>query len=112
MERAPRKNGEAVKKPGIIKRIIKSIIPWKGDTVGTVEYYLGNSLVGTSDLKVHENVDRSLLMLVVGKFQEAYSSLYFRTVLCVSAVLIALYLVMLVIVNKRNDKKQKIRRRR
>ena len=84
----------------------------EGDTVGTVEYYLGNSLVGTSDLKVHENVDRSLLMLVVGKFQEAYSSLYFRTVLCVSAVLIALYLVMLVIVNKRNDKKQKIRRRR
>ena len=36
MERAPRKNGEAIKKPGIIKRIIKSIIPWKGDTVGTV----------------------------------------------------------------------------
>ena len=34
--KAPRKNGEAMKKPGVLKRIAKFFIPWKGDSVGDI----------------------------------------------------------------------------
>ena len=36
MEKYPRRNGVAAKKPGFWKRLIKGIIPWKGDSVAAV----------------------------------------------------------------------------
>ena len=36
MEKYPRRNGVATKKPGFWKRLIKGIIPWKGDGAGVV----------------------------------------------------------------------------
>ena len=36
MEKYPRRNGVAAKKPGFWKRRIMGIIPWKGDSVGVV----------------------------------------------------------------------------
>ena len=36
MEKYPRRNGVATKKPGFWKRRIMGIIPWKGDSVGVV----------------------------------------------------------------------------
>ena len=36
MEKYPRRNGVATKKPGFWKRLIKGIIPWKGDSVAAV----------------------------------------------------------------------------
>ena len=36
MEKYPRRNGVAAKKPGFWKRLIKGIIPWKGDSAAAV----------------------------------------------------------------------------
>ena len=36
MEKYPRRNGVATKKPGFWKRLIKGIIPWKGDSAAAV----------------------------------------------------------------------------
>lgn len=36
MEKYPRRNGVATKKPGFWKRLFKSIIPWKGDGAGVI----------------------------------------------------------------------------
>lgn len=36
MEKYPRRNGVATKKPGFWKRLFKGIIPWKGDSAGVV----------------------------------------------------------------------------
>lgn len=36
MEKYPRRNGVATKKPGFWKRLIRGIIPWKGDGAGVI----------------------------------------------------------------------------
>ena len=36
MNKYPRKNGTATKKPGFFKRLIKGIIPWKGDGASVI----------------------------------------------------------------------------
>ena len=36
MEKYPRRNGVATKKPGFWKRLVKGVIPWKGDSIAAV----------------------------------------------------------------------------
>ena len=36
MEKYPRRNGVATKKPGFWKRLVKGVIPWQGDSTGAV----------------------------------------------------------------------------
>lgn len=83
-----------------------------GDVIGTVDYYLAGQKVGTSQLVSHDTVERSIIMFLVGKFQEAYQSLYFRVVLAVTFVLIMAYLAYTYSQFRKHEKMQKVHRRR
>jgi hypothetical protein len=83
-----------------------------GDVIGTVDYYLAGQKVGTSQLISHDTVERSTVMYLVGKFQEACQSLYFRVVLAVTATLVVIYLVWTYWLYKKHEKMQKVHRSR
>ncbi len=83
-----------------------------GDVIGTVDYYLAGQKVGTSQLVSHDTVERSMIMFLVGKFQEAYQSLYFRVVLAVSFTLIAVCWIIAYLQFRKQEKMQKVHRRR
>lgn len=83
-----------------------------GDVIGTVDYYLAGQKVGTSQLVSHEDMERSTVMFLVGKFQEAYKSLYFRVVLAVTFVLVAIYFIFAYLQYKKYERMQKVHRRR
>lgn len=83
-----------------------------GDVIGTVDYYLAGQKVGTSQLVSHDTIQRSTVMFLVGKFQEAYQSLYFRVVLAVTFVLFTIYLIYTYSQYRKHEKMQKVHRRR
>lgn len=83
-----------------------------GDVIGTVDYYLAGQKVGTSQLISRDTVQRSTVMYLMGKFQEAYQSLYFRVVLAVTAILVVIYLVYTYLQYKKHEKMQKVHRNR
>ena len=83
-----------------------------GDVIGTVDYYLAGQKVGTSQLISHDTVERSTVMYLMGKFQEAYQSLYFRVVLAVTFTLVVIYLIYTYLQYKKHEKMQKVRRGR
>jgi hypothetical protein len=83
-----------------------------GDVIGTVDYYLAGQKVGTSQLVSHDDMERSTVMFLVGKFQEAYKSLYFRVVLAVTFVLVAIYFIFAYLQYKKHERMQKVHRRR
>ena len=83
-----------------------------GDVIGTVDYYLAGQKVGTSQLVSHDDMERSTVMFLVGKFQEAYKSLYFRVVLAVTFVLVVIYLAYTYSQYRKHEKMQKVHRRR
>ena len=83
-----------------------------GDAIGTVDYYLAGQKVGTSQLISHDTVERSTVMYLVGKFQEAYQSLYFRVVLAVTFTLVVIYLIYTYLQFKKHEKMQKVHRSR
>jgi len=83
-----------------------------GDVIGTVDYYLAGQLVGTSQLVSHDTVERSLIMFLIGKFQEAFTSLYFRVVVCVTLTLVAIYIFYTIRKIRQHDKIQKVHRGR
>ena len=83
-----------------------------GDVIGTVDYYLAGQKVGTSQLVSHDTIQRSTVMFLVGKFQEAYQSLYFRVVLAVTFVLFTIYLIYTYSQYRKHEKMQKVHRSR
>ena len=83
-----------------------------GDVIGTVDYYLAGQKVGTSQLVSHDTIQRSTVMFLVGKFQKAYQSLYFRVVLAVTFVLFTIYLIYTYSQYRKHEKMQKVHRRR
>ena len=83
-----------------------------GDVVGTVDYYLAGQKVGTSQLISHDTVERSTVMFLMGKLQEAYQSLYFRVVIVVTLLLAAVVLIAAHLRIKKYEKMQKVHRSR
>lgn len=82
-----------------------------GDVIGSVDYYLAGQKVGSSQLVSHDDMQRSTLMFIVGKFQDICQSLYFKVVLSVSAVLVVTYLIYVYVKYKKYEKMQKVHRR-
>ena len=81
-----------------------------GDVVGTVSYYIAGDLVGTTDLVAAESFERDTIIFLVEKLGEIVSSLYFRVVMIVTAVLIAAFLAFRYYLGKKYEKMQKIHR--
>lgn len=84
----------------------------KGDAIGTVDYYLAGQKVGTSQLISAVSVERSTLMFLVEKFSEFYHSLYFKVLVCVTAVLVAVYVAYAYMQFKKHEKMNKVHRSR
>lgn len=82
-----------------------------GDTVGTVSYYIADSLVGTTDLVCAESFERDNFIFLMEKFREALGSLYLKVVIIVTLVLIALLIGFRIYLGKKYEKMQKIHRR-
>ena len=83
-----------------------------GDVVGTVSYYIAGDLVGTTDLIAAESFERDTLIFLIEKLQEIATSLYFKVVLVVTAVLVIALVGFRYWLGKRYDKMQKIHRGR
>ena len=84
----------------------------KGDVIGTVDYLLAGHKVGTSQLVAADSIERSMVMFLAGKFQEAYQSLYFRVVLMVTISLVLLYFLYTYIQYRKYEKMNKVHRRK
>ena len=82
----------------------------EGDIVGTVSYYIAGTLVGTTDLISKETHERDNLIFVIEKLQEFASSLYFRVVVIVTVVLVAVLIGFRIWLGKRYEKMRKIHR--
>lgn len=82
-----------------------------GDTIGTVSYYIADSLVGTTELICAESYDRDFIIFLVEKFKEGLHSLYFRVVVIVTLVLIIAFIIFQIYLGKKYEKMQKIHRR-
>jgi len=83
-----------------------------GDVVGTVSYYIAGDLVGTTDLIAAESFERDTLIFLIEKLQEIATSLYFKVVLVVTAVLVIALVGFRYWLGKRYEKMQKIHRGR
>lgn len=82
-----------------------------GDSIGTVSYYIADSLVGTTDLVCAEDYDRDFIIFLIEKFKEALHSLYFKVVIIVTLVLILSFIIFQIYLGKKYEKMQKIHRR-
>ena len=83
-----------------------------GDSVGTVTYYIAGEPVGTTDLVAAESYSRDTVIFLVEKTKDFISSLYFKVVLAVTAVLVIALLAFRIWLGKRYEKMQKIHRGR
>ncbi len=83
-----------------------------GDVVGTVDYYLAGQKVGSSRLVSHDTVERSMVMFIVDKLKEAFTSLYFRVVVLVTVTLVIIYCVYVYMKFRQHEKMQKVHRNR
>ena len=83
-----------------------------GDSVGTVTYYIAGEPVGTTDLVAAESYSRDTVIFLVEKTKDFISSLYFKVVLAVTAVLIIALIAFRIWLGKRYEKMQKIHRGR
>jgi len=81
-----------------------------GDVIGTVSYYIAGDLVGTTDLVAAESYERDTIIFIVEKLGEMVSSLYFKVVVAVTAVLVIAFLAFRYYVGKKYEKMQKIHR--
>lgn len=83
----------------------------RGQEIGSVDYYLAGSLIGTSSLSSHDEIKRNFIIFTVEKTEEIVTSLYFRTVVAVGAVFIAIFVISAQRSKRKADKINKIHRR-
>lgn len=83
-----------------------------GDSVGTVTYYIAGEPVGTTDLVAAESYSRDTVIFLVEKTKDFISSLYFKVVLAVTAVLVIAVIAFRIWLGKKYEKMQKIHRGR
>ena len=84
----------------------------EGDRIGTVTLYLAGQEIGTVNLIARTEIKRNFAMFVVAKTLEFASSLYFRVVLILAAMLVGAYVYYLHRIAKRDEEMQKIKRRK
>ena len=64
----------------------------QGDVVGTVTLSLSGEVIGTVDLIAERDIARNPVLFVVEKIGEFFGSLYFRVVVILTVIAVALYL--------------------
>ena len=66
----------------------------KGDVIGTVTLSLSGQTIGVVELTADRDLDRNLLLFTLSKIGEFFGGLYFKVVLCVSAVTVVAYVIL------------------
>ncbi len=64
----------------------------QGDVVGSVTLVLAGESIGTVDLLAGQDIERSSLLFAVAQLKAFFGSLYFRVVLTLSLICLAVYL--------------------
>lgn len=84
----------------------------KGDVIGTVTLFLMDEPVGTVDLIAGSSIQRNSLLYTLAKVGEFFSSLYFKVVLVLAGICLALYFVWFLHAGYKRRKSNQVRRRR
>lgn len=66
----------------------------KGDVIGTVTLSLSGQTIGVVELTADRDLDRNMLLFTLSKIGEFFGSLYFKVLLCVSAVTVVAYVLL------------------
>lgn len=66
----------------------------KGDVIGTVTLSLSGQTIGVVELTADRDLDRNTLLFTLSKIGEFFGSLYFKVLLCVSAVTVVAYVIL------------------
>lgn len=82
----------------------------QGDIVGSVSLVLAGENIGTVDLLAGQDVERNFTLYALAQFKNFLTSLYFRVVLIVSAITFVGYIAVATMLNKKNKKRQSVRR--
>ena len=64
----------------------------QGDVVGSVTLVLAGESIGTVDLLAGQDIERNSLLFAVAQLKAFFGSLYFRVVLTLSLICLAVYL--------------------
>lgn len=84
----------------------------QGDVVGTVSVSLSGEVIGVVELVAGRDMARNPVLYTLSKVGEFFGSLYFKVVLVLSALAVAVYLILYVYwLAKRRGSKKKVRRR-
>lgn len=83
----------------------------QGDVVGTVTLSLSGEEIGTVELLAGRDIARSELLFVIARIGEFFGSLYFRVVVILSLIAVALYLGFFVWNSFKRRGAKKVRRR-
>lgn len=81
-----------------------------GDVVGTVTLYLAQQEIGTVDLVAEQSAERNLILYVIAKIGEFFSSLFFKVLLTLVVLVVAIYIAYITYIQRRNTKNRKVRR--
>ncbi len=84
----------------------------EGDVIGTVTLYLAEQEIGTVNLIAKTDIKRNWFLFVLAKIGEFMSSLYFKVVVVLALIALAIYLYYIYRVNKHQEEIRKIKRRR
>lgn len=66
----------------------------KGDVIGTVTLSLSGQTIGVVELTADRDLDRNMLLFTLSKIGEFFGGLYFKVLLCVSAVTVVAYVLL------------------
>lgn len=66
----------------------------RGDVIGTVTLSLSGQTIGVVELTADRDLERNPVLFTFAKIGEFFGSLYFKVLLCVSAVAVVIYLVL------------------
>lgn len=64
----------------------------QGDVIGTVDISLSGEVIGTVELLAERDLDRNLVLYTLSRVGEFFGSLYFKVLLALSALAVAVYL--------------------
>ncbi len=82
----------------------------RGDVVGTVTLSLSGQTIGVVELTADRDLDRNELLFAISKIGEFFGSLYFKVLLCVSAVTVVIYLILYANNQKKRKNDRRVRR--
>ncbi|MBC5582433.1 D-alanyl-D-alanine carboxypeptidase [Anaerofilum sp. BX8] len=83
-----------------------------GDVVGSVTLSLAGEEIGTVDLIASQSLERNTALYVIAKIGEFFSSLYFKVLLVLILITVAVYVGYILWVTHKNKKMGKVDRRR